>query len=64
MAGSKIELITSATEGSYLHQTPPSPQALLPRQIADADLSTPKGWIAWLAKAHVLVHNLLGVIKR
>ena len=48
-------------------QPPTSPpltlrKALLPRQIASTNLPTPKGWIAWLARAHVYVHNLLGVI--
>ena len=34
-------------------------KALLPRQIASTNLPTPKGWIAWLARAQVNVHNLL-----
>ena len=33
-----------------------------PRQIVGTNLPTPKGWITWLARAHVYVHNLLRVI--
>ena len=33
-----------------------------PGQIAGTNLRTPQGWIAWLARAHVYIHNLLRVI--
>ena len=37
---------------------------ITPRQIAGTNLPTPKVWIAWLARAHVYVHNLLRVVTR
>ena len=41
-----------------------TPNTITPRQIDGTNLPAPKGWIAWLAGAHVYVHNLLRVITR
>ena len=48
---------STASTGCYLYRllptTPPSPSRhYYPRLIAGTNLPTPKGWIAWLAKAN------------
>ena len=37
---------------------------ITPDKIAGNNLPTPRGWIAWLARARVYVHDLLRVIAR
>ena len=41
---------------------PPTTWQYYPRQIAGTNLPTPRGWVAWLARARVYVHNLLRVL--
>ena len=55
-ADSKVKLLISATEGSYLY---PTSSHYYSRQIAGTNLPTARGWIAWLARPRVYVHNLL-----
>ena len=39
------------------YNTPPNALALLPRKIVGTNLPTSRGWIAWLARSRIYVHN-------